>query len=940
MNNNYNNDELDEEISLMENNIDEDDISEESFFVEDNIDEDDISEESSLVEDNIDKGELVNKASIKNDGFITKLEQHSVAHIKTLETALKNNDCELIQSTITELRIVLGEENVVKLFFTPRIHENEYFIDSLFSKLMLQFHQNDSSNSSIYPYFFNPEEGRGWTYSDEALASLVQHIGPPIEYLSKVFSPDLKDYYEAEAGEYEEDEEPVHTVLHIAVRQGRLAIVKALVARGINVNTRAIYHTDTTGETPLSILYLEGKPYVFGMNRQGHLDTIKYLHEQGVNVYNHEKDTPGLVIFAVSNNNMPLIKNFQENGVDVKQIIQTAAKSPDHAYFINYIPYHKNIEMLQFVTKECNTDISVYEENNKRIALLNKLISTENFQAAKYLISYILSKKFSFEQIDDSGHTPLSQAIYMYGDYARYAAGLIFNINILNTNNPTRDQITRAVITDNHAAVTNNPLGVMQTIINELARNDIHLPNNHNINVLIQKINHTFDIIKALIQAGANPNNSIKEEIPIDQLLPIQTKQDFINEITQANLTWFNTLENAKPTINKALEQIKTLRSEYEAITTKDAMNKFLKQISQQQQEAFNIDKNVANLMATPHVFNVVKNYLIIKEQLDQKGAQEQAIEFITMRRLLKSTLIAKLTGILDNIGKLQKHKDKIDSRVALLQNTNTQSAEVNHYTNKSKSIAENIAKLQVTRIDLLQRLQKRKRVELEEVSNIIANRIETSPIREFLYNNSWFTHPQLLKICVDFYQSFIQHNDFGMLDANLNERIPEALEQLGRNSLTQMISKIKTAANMIIFSGFRASAWDEIPILKQLKTAQNQQDEQEIQELQEQLNCIYDLNISILGDNIPLIFSFLSPKDINWIQRVTPQSSMVIEELETDTASQDSKGKKRLRTAEEAIELNSNRLDSSGSSSASDSFVNRENKRRKPDSPQIKSLI
>jgi len=133
-----------------------------------------------------------------------------------------------------------------------------------------------------------------------------------------------------------------------ATRKSDLAAVKALLARGADVNAKSPY-----GATPL----------FFACDR-GSLEIVKMLVESGADV--NVKDTfynSTAVGWAVSKNHIAIVKLLLEKGANSKQIVMRSAISEEKPDMVKML-----LEMGGFKPEEM-TDLLTLAERSKRVEI-------------------------------------------------------------------------------------------------------------------------------------------------------------------------------------------------------------------------------------------------------------------------------------------------------------------------------------------------------------------------------------------------------------------------------------------------------------------------------------------------------------------------------------------------------------------------------------------
>ncbi|MGL4943569.1 MAG: ankyrin repeat domain-containing protein [Thermoguttaceae bacterium] len=177
------------------------------------------------------------------------------------------------------------------------------------------------------------------------------------------------------------------TLLHIATRQAKVAVIRFLIDKGADVNAK-----DKGGDMPIHIA-ARGKE---------NPEVIKVLVEKGADVNAKDKggDMP-IHIAAYSNENPEVIKVLVEKGADVN------AKDKDGDTPLHSAAYSsKNPEVIK-VLVENGADVNAKDKDGDT-ALYNAIILNKNPEVIKMLVE----NGADVNAKDKDGNTPLHSAAY------------------------------------------------------------------------------------------------------------------------------------------------------------------------------------------------------------------------------------------------------------------------------------------------------------------------------------------------------------------------------------------------------------------------------------------------------------------------------------------------------------------------------------------------
>lgn len=172
------------------------------------------------------------------------------------------------------------------------------------------------------------------------------------------------------------------TPLNFASLEGKTDIVKYLVEKGADINTR-----DREGSNPLQNAAIKG-----------YFDIVKILVEKGSDVnYKDDNDVTPLH-FACMSGNYELVKYLIDKGANVRAVSK-AGREP-----IFEAAWGGNLEMLKFLESK-GADLKGINSNG------NTPLHFASRNGSKELIEYILSKGYDINQKNNAGQAPIVWAV-------------------------------------------------------------------------------------------------------------------------------------------------------------------------------------------------------------------------------------------------------------------------------------------------------------------------------------------------------------------------------------------------------------------------------------------------------------------------------------------------------------------------------------------------
>ena len=172
------------------------------------------------------------------------------------------------------------------------------------------------------------------------------------------------------------------TPLNFASLEGKTDIVKYLVDKGADINTR-----DREGSIPLQNAAIKG-----------YLDIVIILVEKGSDVnYKDDNDVTPLH-FACMSGNYELVKYLIDNGANVRAVSK-AGREP-----IFEAAWGGNLEMIKFLESK-GSDLKGINSNG------NTPLHFASRNGSKELIEYILSKGYDINQKNNAGQAPIVWAV-------------------------------------------------------------------------------------------------------------------------------------------------------------------------------------------------------------------------------------------------------------------------------------------------------------------------------------------------------------------------------------------------------------------------------------------------------------------------------------------------------------------------------------------------
>jgi len=173
------------------------------------------------------------------------------------------------------------------------------------------------------------------------------------------------------------------TPLNLASYEGKLDIVKYLLEKGADINTK-----DREGSTPLQ-----------NAAARGWLDIAKLLVEKGSNVnYRDDNDVTSLH-FACMSGNLDLVKYLVEKGADINAVSKIGRKPAVEGVFSG------NIEIIRYMESK-GADMKNLEAGTGNTALH---IATGRGNID--IIKYFISKGYDVNKKNDASQTPFTWAI-------------------------------------------------------------------------------------------------------------------------------------------------------------------------------------------------------------------------------------------------------------------------------------------------------------------------------------------------------------------------------------------------------------------------------------------------------------------------------------------------------------------------------------------------
>jgi ankyrin repeat protein len=281
------------------------------------------------------------------------------------------------------------------------------------------------------------------------------------------------------------------TSLHVATFGGHLEVVKYLIEKGVNVNTRNLW----SDKTPLHWAARgKGKPPLHWAACGGNLEMVKYLIEKGTDVNTKNKNETTPLHWAAFGGHFEVVKYLIEKGADVN-VKDKYDNTPLHLAAME-----GHLEIVKYLIEK-GVDVNAKNKGDE-ITPLHAAASGGHLEVVKYLIE----KDAVVNTKNKNNETPLHAAVNEgHLEVVEYLIekGADVNVKDKYANTPLQLHL--------HLAAFEGHLEVVKYLIEKGA--DVNTKNKNDETPLHKAaLRGHLEIIKYLIEKGADVNTKNNDD--------------------------------------------------------------------------------------------------------------------------------------------------------------------------------------------------------------------------------------------------------------------------------------------------------------------------------------------------------------------------------------------------------------------------------------------